>query len=233
MRTPAPKIIRAFLLLAALATLTACASHHREDTKTGALTPTEQWNDRINVTAYPDEVLLAVHADGLSAAQADALDGFLARWAQAEGGVITLRSPRRPDRPGEADAIARAARDFLVAEGAPAWRIEMDAYDATGAAQAPLVVSFDRHQVETPICGANIENLTRTTMNKPSENFGCAVTSNLAAQVANPADLLGPRDMDPADAQRRSTVLGKYRAGQLTASPREEQASGTVSKAVN
>ena len=39
-------------------------------------------------------------------------------------------------------------------------------------------------------------------------NFGCAQQHNLAAQIANPADLLGPRTMDPADAERRS---GRHR----------------------
>ena len=37
----------------------------------------------------------------------------------------------------------------------------------------------------------------------------------------------------PADAQRRGTVLDKYRQGQLTSSARDDQATGTVSKAVN
>ena len=51
--------------------------------------------------------------------------------------------------------------------------------------------------------------------------------------MANPEDLIQPRNSTPVDAQRRTTVLGKYRAGELTASAREEQATGIVSKAVN
>ena len=36
-----------------------------------------------------------------------------------------------------------------------------------------------------------------TARNLPYANFGCAQQRNLAAQIANPADLLGPRTMAP------------------------------------
>ena len=55
----------------------------------------------------------------------------------------------------------------------------------------------------------------------------------MAAQIANPEDLIRPRDSTPADAGRRDTVLGKYRKGDVTASAKDEQATGVVSKAVN
>jgi pilus assembly protein CpaD len=50
--------------------------------------------------------------------------------------------------------------------------------------------------------------------------------------IANPADLLTPRQMDPADASRRENVLGKYRQGQMTSSAKDPQANGAVSDAV-
>ena len=34
---------------------------------------------------------------------------------------------------------------------------------------------------------------------------------NLAAQVANPADLIGPRKQSPIDAENRMTVIDLYR----------------------
>lgn len=222
-------------ILLAAAALSACASSQRDDPRTGAALDTQQWEKKVAVETYPDEVLLALRPDGLSGNQAEALQAFLERWMLAEGGVIRLRAPQRPERPGEAAVITEAARDFLVARGAPAWRIETTTYDAKGAPPqgAPLVVSFDRHQVITPLCGTDMGNLTRSMTNRPPANFGCAVTSNLAAQIANPRDLLNPRDMDPADTGRRTTVLGKYRDGQVTSSARDEQASGAVSRAVN
>ena len=36
---------------------------------------------------------------------------------------------------------------------------------------------------------------------------------NLAAQVANPTDLISPRAMTPIDADQRSKVINDYRTG--------------------
>ena len=49
--------------------------------------------------------------------------------------------------------------------------------------------------------------------NKNYENFGCASQQNLAAQIANPSDLVGPRGMSPIDAANRATVIQTYRDG--------------------
>ncbi len=53
--------------------------------------------------------------------------------------------------------------------------------------------------------------------NQPYWNLGCAIQRNLAAQVADPADLMQPRGETPAYAMRRTTVVEKYRQGQATA----------------
>ena len=45
-------------------------------------------------------------------------------------------------------------------------------------------------------------------------NLGCASQRNLAAMVANPADLVQPRGEDPISTNRRSVVLDKYRKGE-------------------
>ena len=66
-------------------------------------------------------------------------------------------------------------------------------------------------------------NLADDRRNLPYPNFGCAQQHNLAAQIANPADLLGPRTMDPADQERRAIVLDKYRRGETNARREERQ----------
>jgi pilus assembly protein CpaD len=128
--------------------------------------------------------------------------------------------------------MAFAARTRLVGMGAPAAAVRIVGYDAGGAPNAPLKVGFPRYRASIPQCGG-WDNITATRGNNAYENFGCAVTANMAAQIANPEDLLGPRDSTPADAGRRDTVMGKYRKGETTASAKEEQATGAVSKAVN
>ena len=46
--------------------------------------------------------------------------------------------------------------------------------------------------------------------------------------IANPADLVAPRTMDPADQERRSIVFDKYRQGQPTLSDRAPDERSTV-----
>src|SRR6266851_377926 len=49
--------------------------------------------------------------------------------------------------------------------------------------------------------------------NRQYYNLGCAYQRNLAAQVAEPADLVQPRSETPVLASRRSIVIDKYRKG--------------------
>jgi pilus assembly protein CpaD len=222
MRQPSMSLI----VLAAALTLSACASSHRAQLT--AATPTELWNDKVKVDKQPDTLLLGVHADGLSSTQAAAVAGFVNQWMQANGGDITVQAPV-----GASPRMIAGVQAALAAQGAPIGSILLASYDPAGDPAAPIVVAYDRYSVETPRCGTNWESLTRTRNNEVYNNFGCAVTANMAAQIANPEDLLHPRTMTPADAQRRATVLGKYRAGEVTSSARDDQAVGAISKAIN
>ena len=56
-----------------------------------------------------------------------------------------------------------------------------------------------------------------------------AAMGNMAAMVANPADLVQPRPESPSYTQRRSTVLGKYSKGEPTATQYPEQDKGKIS----
>jgi pilus assembly protein CpaD len=60
--------------------------------------------------------------------------------------------------------------------------------------------------------------------------FGCALQANLAAMVADPADLAAPRRADPAEAARRTVVLDKYCRGEQTHATRSDDERVTVSK---
>lgn len=218
-------------VFAALA-LTGCATAPAT-TPPMAAAPTalDTWTSRVQVRAEPDEILLAVHDAGLSGNQARALADFHARWMQAEGGVITITAPRSRDEPPGSYRVSADARDFLVAQGASPDQIQLIGYDAGGDARAPVIVAFDRYAAEVPTCGG-WRSATGTFTNEPHDSFGCAVTANIAVQVANPEDLARARAMTPADPARRSVVYGKYREGAVTSTAKDEQASGTVSQAI-
>jgi pilus assembly protein CpaD len=129
--------------------------------------------------------------------------------------------------------MAAQVRDRLLMYGAPAPQVRIVAYDAAGSDRPTIRVGFETYVAEGPRCGDRWENLTATRNNEAYGNFGCAMAANLAAQIANPEDLLRPRDSAPIDAGRRDTVLGKYRKGEVTSSAKDDQAKGTISKAIN
>lgn len=215
-----------------LALLTACASTGSDPGAAAPRTASQQWEDRVHVDARPDEVLLVLHAEGLSPAQNQALDGLLGRWLATEAREIVINAPIGGAGGEIAGRMATAARQRLVAMGAPPAKVRVVGYDAAGAPAAPLKVGFLRYTAQVPQCGG-WENITGTRNNTAYENFGCAVTANIAAQVANPEDLLGPRPETPIDSGRRATVLDKYRKGEVTSSAKDEQSNGVISRAVN
>lgn len=215
-------------LLASAALLSACASpsapapsKHAE-----ARIPTEQYP--LQAEGRPHEILLAPHADGLSQAQAAALADVASRWREAGGGDIVIREPLSGVDPRVAAAESHAAQGALAAFGIPPEHIRHMGYDPGGQASPAVVVAFVTYEAVTPSCGRDWDNLANSTQNRTSSNFGCAVSANMAAQIADPADITAPRASDPADATRRTTVLGKYRLGVPTGAA-DKEANITVS----
>jgi pilus assembly protein CpaD len=219
--------VKIVLLAAAFAGLAACASAPSEQgpSKTAA-TETQQWVDKIKVTSAPDEIILAPHATGLSANQGSALEALVGRWLEAEGRELVVTAPN------SAGAMATQVRDRLVLLGAPGARVRVVGFNPTGPEDNTIRVGFLRYEAQPLRCGERWENLTATRNNTAYENFGCAMAANIAAQVANPEDLIRPRDMTPIDAGRRDAVLGKYRKGEVTSAAKDDQASGAISKAI-
>ncbi len=218
------------LLLAGLAvSAAACATtpvKTSEAEKPVALTPTQQY--AIKVTQSPDEILLAAHGSGLSARQAAALDDLVSRWREVGGKAFTIKSPAGGG--AEAARTLSGVEDYLEAQGVAANLIHYASYDPTEHPGAPVVVvGFIRYEAEGPKCGRDWKDFTHTATNEVNSNFGCAVTANLAAVIANPTDLVEPRTMTAPDAGRRETVLGKFRQGEVTSTAKDDQAAGAVS----
>ena len=99
--------------------------------------------------------------------------------------------------------------------------------------RAPVLAGFTTVQAHVPRCGAAGDNLARVGPGQTPSNFGCAVNANLAAQIADPRDIISPRPMTPADAGRRAVVFDNYRTGQPTSAPQEELVRSRVSQAVD
>jgi len=223
-------IIRALLAAILAASAAGCATTPKRDPAAPrqGLTATEQFP--IKIDSHQDQILLAAHADGLSDPQARALAGLVDRWRDTGGGPIVIQAPSHGG--AEAYRSAVAIQDALAGLGVRDTLIKLVGYDPATDKGAPMIVGFASYEAAGPKCGLDWDSFTKSATNKPNSNFGCAVTANIAAMVANPADLAGPRSSDPADIQRREAVLGKYRAGSVTSSGKDDQAGGSVSSAV-
>jgi len=225
-------MIRHLLVLCLAGAVAACATPHAAKTAKAdpPLTPTERF--AVTLTHSPDEILLAPHASGLSSAQSVAVAALAERWRDAGEGPVTIQTPAG----GGSDAYrgATAVQAALLRHGLTEDQIHLVSYkpDAAPTGVSPIVVGFTHYEAKGPKCGREWKDYTKTFSNDTNPNFGCAVTANFAVMLANPGDLAGPRPMDPADANRRETILGHYRKGEPTSTAKDSQANGAVSSVV-
>jgi pilus assembly protein CpaD len=185
------------------------------------LTPTSRYS--LQVEPGLERIALAVHETGLSTNQQAALADLVQRFAIEGAPALVVEAPAGDDP--VANQAAWNVKAGLVAAGAPANMIRVVSYAAPDP-RAPILAGFETLRTVVPQCGRQWGSLTRTGDNQSASNFGCAVTANLAAQIANPRDIVAPRVMTPADAQRRSVVFDHYAKGEQTAAAREELVVG-------
>ena len=214
---------------AVAAALSGCMGAPAEGLGPTPLTPTSRFS--LQVEPGVDRVALAVHETGLSENQTLALRDMVNRFAAEGAPMLTVEAPSGDD-PVASD-IAWRIKGALEASGVPPYKVRVVTYVAPDP-RAPVLVGFDTVRAVVPRCGQEWSNLARTGNNAGSANFGCSVNANLAAQIANPRDIVTPRAMTPSDAARRSVVFDRYRAGEQTAAVREVVVDrGRVSNAVD
>jgi len=143
----------------------------------------------------------------------DNIRGFAAEHGVKSRGAIRIMLPRGSANAGAADRARKEIRATLSAAGVSRDRIIETSYDAAGYGDiAPIRLAYFAIAAKTGPCGEWPEDLVENTMeNRNYHNFGCATQSNLAAQIANPMDLVQPRGMTPIDAERRGVVIETYR----------------------
>lgn len=193
--------------------------------------------DLHEITVTQSGVRLEVPVTGangaVSAETAAQINQFGANYRAVGHGPLLVTTPTGS---GDADAAARVAqavRMQLVDTGVSFAAIAGGTYDAGGRGTAPIVLSFTRFEAEAPDCQPLWKvDLSSSLDNRATKNFGCSVNANLAAMIADPADLKGPRAEEPRDAARRDVVLGKYREGEPSGATRGPDERATISNAI-
>ncbi len=228
--------LRASPLLVSLAALTglgACATTPPADLPTG---PSAADIHRIDVAQSTSQVDIAVSAQdtGLSDTARTDLRRLAGAYARMGHGPLVLSTPAGGANAQAAARVAQQARILLADTGVPYGAIASSTYDAAGAPAAPIIASFSHFEATAPECAPLwTQDLAHPVDNRPWDSFGCSAAANLAALIEDPRDLLGPREEDPRDGARRDTVMGHYRAGEPTATPRGADEQIRISDAVD
>ena len=135
----------------------------------------------ITVEPHMEMVRLTFNAarGGLDQESAADLERFARDYLDNGSGALAVSGSRRnPDAP-------RIVADRLLALGVPGDRILLGNPDNADSGD-DIRVSFIRYEAHAQACGDWSVNLSSTSANKVSPNFGCATQHNLAAMVADP-----------------------------------------------
>lgn len=216
-------------VICALTSLTACQS-------TAEMEPVQStsYTSRHPIVVSDEVVSMKVQSGrnklGLSNIQRNKIQDFISDYKESGTGPLKINSPSSAVHDVMAAGASAEVRKIIEYYAIPRSSLQLaNYYPRNPRVSSPVIISYRRYAATASKCGAWPESSTITYENKPVWNFGCATQNNLAAMIANPRDLIEPRDSQPADAQRRDKVFENYRAGAVTTAERSDTESGTVS----
>ncbi|TLX11648.1 CpaD family pilus assembly protein [Rhizobium sp. MHM7A] len=201
-----------------LAILSGCAGPHDQLT-TGGIPDDYRARHPIIVTEAEQTVDIPVASTDrrLTIAQRDLIRGFAANYISRASGPVYVLSPEGSPNSAAAYQLRNQVRVELATRGIASSKIINTSYAAAGAGDAaPIRLSFTGTTAVTTQCGQWPKDISNDFANQNYYNFGCASQNNLAAQIANPEDLVAPRGMTPIDAQRRNNAIQEYRTTTTT-----------------
>lgn len=208
--------------LAPLVAMTGCASHSENDFTVGSVQSTYKTKHPIIIDEKEKtlDVPIASSSYDLPIPAVSAIQGFATSYKQGSNGLVTILIPSGSPNEAAARGVKSKIVDTLIGEGIPSHRMRTTSYDAgRHGSSAPIRLSFSAVSASVEKCGKWPEDLAAVNNeNQNYHNFGCAQQNNMAAMIANPADLLAPRGMTPIDASRRNTAIERYREGDNTLS---------------
>lgn len=196
--------MRIVTILALGVSLTACSSIM--NTSNNALSSAE----RHPITVDQQTVSLAIPIDstlsGLTRQTLAELDQFMTVYRTRGHGPVTITSPSGTNRDIDGQQTAADVRDALHSFGLDYAQMHGATYRVGGRPDTVLV-SFTRYVAEGPVCGVFTGETRSNLRNLPAPNFGCADQQNLAAMVADPADLTRMQDIGPGNGTQAAAAV--------------------------
>ena len=230
---PAATLLAAGLGLTALA---ACASSAPSNVPQSYLQGTALDRNAIKVEKKTEFLEVGIHpqASELSLADKASIANFVAAYRDHGHGPLIMSLPASSANPQLAVAAVAEARAIAYESGVQYEEIAGTSHGTESLVSEPLILAFQSYTAIAPDCQSQASiDFSDVSTNNERSTLGCAVRSNLAAMIADPADLLGTRPLGQADPIRRGIILEKFRQGESTAATRTQQESGTVSQAVS
>ena len=228
--------LKLFALGAGLLSLGACVSSAPTAVPPDYLEGTALSRHEIGVTKRTEflEVVIDPAASELSGEDRARIRNFIGVYAQRGQGPLVLSLPAASANPQLAVTAIAEARTIAWEKGIQYDEISGAAHGAVEAYSQPMILAFQVYDAVAPNCQSLATlDFADLSSNNALPSLGCSIRSNLAAMIADPADLLGNRPLGQSDILRREVILEKFRLGETTAAARADQESGTVSDAVN
>ncbi len=174
----------------------------------------------IMVTQQPTTLSIRVSRGsyGMSPHQRAQVISFIERYRGIDAGNTRMVIEAPSGTANEVAAMQAVAeiRSLMSEIGFDAAKVGVEPVQANGDPQAPIRISYLRYVAEGPQCGKWPSNLAESSSNLNYPNLGCANQANLAAMIANPADLVAPRTSTPGSSERVNTMWEKYVKGDST-----------------
>jgi len=214
--------VRALLVLSFALALGGCNTTPRDTT--GSIP--DDYRDRHPIRIKEGQnsltLLVGTGRGSLSPMQRAEVLAFAQNWKREATGGVTIDRPVGGANDRAALEALKEARSIIVQAGVPNHGIGIRPYNAHGHKLATLRLNYPQVKAEAGPCGLWPDDLgpsydPKHYENKQYFNYGCATQQNLAAMVANPADLVQPRAETPAYTAKRSFGIDKWRKGESPA----------------
>ncbi|MBV9548400.1 MAG: CpaD family pilus assembly protein [Alphaproteobacteria bacterium] len=204
-----------FFAAAALLLLSSCAT--TPDKHPEMMMADGAANHPITVEPSYRALKLGWSPAGLTQPEQVQFDAFVSDYLAHGNGSIAVSVPATMGGQNAALWFAGRINDMGVGRD----KILIASHDTAGD-DMRVEVNYVSYQAHTDACGDWSDDLAFTLMNTTPKNFGCSVQQNIAAMVADPRDLLGPRPLGESDAARRATVLSNYEQGKVTSAEKRK-----------
>jgi pilus assembly protein CpaD len=166
------------------------------------------------------DIFVGANSGPLDPRQRQDLSAFAQEFRQHGEGIMTAFVPVGSTNPA---ADARGIETIRAALGGSRGYVPLSVQTymvEDPSLAAPIRLSFAELAARVPhSCGRWPKDLSGSTTREAIENeqywnFGCAYQQNIAAQIADPIDLVRPHVEDRIDVVKRSNEITKLRQGQ-------------------